>query len=434
MNDLDLIDEDAPIDLVEGKKRLRSTTILVTDVSNLKLLIWLPQGWLQLGWVDVLTKLTACKEELQVWRKQCRGNYGQIVKELENRLGGDSVLSPVLDKVVPIFPINQSGGINFDWQKLWGLSIPPKIKNFLWCVIHDVFPSKCRLAQKGVSLDPMCTFCPEPEDTVHVLLLCDRAQAVWSLWGSFDFVPLNSIHEMMLNVVQSVVSSKLEELCFLLWMLWSSRNWAIWHNIIVSPAYINYVALQSLYEWRHGCSLQLDQSGMDTMHVVLSIVGKRDNHVPLVEGSMIRERARQQLSGDSGCMDGGGDGKERGRSSMGRGGRLWVVVVAARFGGVGMGDMEGGGGSFRYMSDEWWSGLSDGWMSDGWKKGERITFGRGSHREMMDILGQRGLHLHHLLSKVEARDRDVAHAKAEKDVVVAQKYKELTRLRSRSNL
>ncbi|KAM7272750.1 hypothetical protein ACFE04_027413 [Oxalis oulophora] len=122
------------------------------------------------------------------------------------------------------FHINQSGGVNFDWQKLWGLSIPPKIKNFLWRVIHDVLPSKCRLAQKGVSLDPMCTFCPEPEDTLHVLLLCDRARAVWSLWGLFDLVPLNSIHEMLLNVVQSVVSSKLEEFCFLLWMLWSSRN------------------------------------------------------------------------------------------------------------------------------------------------------------------------------------------------------------------
>ncbi|KAM7272521.1 hypothetical protein ACFE04_027184 [Oxalis oulophora] len=36
MNDLDVIAEDAPIDLVEGKKRLRSTNVLVTDVSNLK--------------------------------------------------------------------------------------------------------------------------------------------------------------------------------------------------------------------------------------------------------------------------------------------------------------------------------------------------------------------------------------------------------------
>ncbi|KAM7274329.1 hypothetical protein ACFE04_028993 [Oxalis oulophora] len=135
MNDLDVIAEDAPIDLVEGKKRLRSTNVLVTDVSNLKdsqvanmvapgvgvssysdhdpLVIsvdvafigwrckrfrfensWLLEpgivpiirsSWLQLGWADVLTKLTVCKEDLQVWCRQCRGNYGQIVKELENR-------------------------------------------------------------------------------------------------------------------------------------------------------------------------------------------------------------------------------------------------------------------------------------------------------------------------------------------------------------
>ncbi|KAM7262194.1 hypothetical protein ACFE04_021271 [Oxalis oulophora] len=123
------------------------------------------------------------------------------------------------------FHVNQSGGVNFDLQKLWQLSIPPNIKNFLWCVIHDVLSSKCLLAQKGVSLDPMYTFFPEPEDTLQYLsLLYDRAHAVWSLWGLFDFFPIISIIEMILHVVQSVVSSKLEEFYFLLWMLWSSHN------------------------------------------------------------------------------------------------------------------------------------------------------------------------------------------------------------------
>lgn len=59
----------------------------------------------------------------------------------------------VLSKSFNQYP---SGGISFNWLKLLNLSIPPKVKNFLWRVLQDYLPTLENLWNKFVDVHPIC--------------------------------------------------------------------------------------------------------------------------------------------------------------------------------------------------------------------------------------------------------------------------------------
>ncbi|KAF2322874.1 hypothetical protein GH714_031667 [Hevea brasiliensis] len=56
------------------------------------------------------------------------------------------------------------------WKRLWALSMPLMVKNFLWLACRDILPTKQRLITKQVDIDPSRTVCGQNEDIVHMLL------------------------------------------------------------------------------------------------------------------------------------------------------------------------------------------------------------------------------------------------------------------------
>lgn len=47
-----------------------------------------------------------------------------------------------------------------EWNKLWQLRLPPKIKNFAWRVVREVLPNRITLRNRGIDVQTDCTFCP----------------------------------------------------------------------------------------------------------------------------------------------------------------------------------------------------------------------------------------------------------------------------------
>ncbi|KAJ9180922.1 hypothetical protein P3X46_009107 [Hevea brasiliensis] len=68
-----------------------------------------------------------------------------------------------------------------DWNKLWRLHVPLKVKNFLWRVCRNILPTKQCLLSKGVVLDPHYDVCGQVDDIFHVLVLCRKASLCWQL-------------------------------------------------------------------------------------------------------------------------------------------------------------------------------------------------------------------------------------------------------------
>ncbi|KAK6125261.1 hypothetical protein DH2020_041005 [Rehmannia glutinosa] len=72
-----------------------------------------------------------------------------------------------------------SGNNSNLWCWLWALSIPNKVKIFLWRCFHGILPTKEALMRKGVQIDGLCTRCGLGLETnEHVVRDC-KWMEIW---------------------------------------------------------------------------------------------------------------------------------------------------------------------------------------------------------------------------------------------------------------
>jgi len=65
-------------------------------------------------------------------------------------------------------------------SSIWKLKVPPKIRNFVWRVCRDCFPTRVRLLSRGIHCPNVCVMCgTNYEDNIHVLLECPGAMQAW---------------------------------------------------------------------------------------------------------------------------------------------------------------------------------------------------------------------------------------------------------------
>ncbi|KAL5794819.1 hypothetical protein ACOSP7_003413 [Xanthoceras sorbifolium] len=65
------------------------------------------------------------------------------------------------------------------WSFLWSLSVPAKIKIFIWRACDNWLPVMTNLAARRVPVSHLCPLCcHRPETTVHALLGCPLLHSV----------------------------------------------------------------------------------------------------------------------------------------------------------------------------------------------------------------------------------------------------------------
>ncbi|XP_055959779.1 uncharacterized protein LOC130014847 [Mercurialis annua] len=69
-----------------------------------------------------------------------------------------------------------------NWQQLWNISIPPKVRLFLWRSLHNGLATGTNLSSR-VSLSSACCYCGMEETLLHLLFDCPFVQRVWYLSG-----------------------------------------------------------------------------------------------------------------------------------------------------------------------------------------------------------------------------------------------------------
>ena len=86
---------------------------------------------------------------------------------------------------------NGMGRTNFNpiWCKIWKLSCPAKVKNFIWRTLHGTLPCRVTLANRHMKVSPLCPFCASGlEDTKHILFQCQKAKEVWRRLGLAEII------------------------------------------------------------------------------------------------------------------------------------------------------------------------------------------------------------------------------------------------------
>lgn len=71
-----------------------------------------------------------------------------------------------------------------NWNAIWRLEVPPKVKTFTWRACKNVLPTQLRLQDKGIQCPPLCAICTSAgENSWHLFLTCSRSCQCWENEG-----------------------------------------------------------------------------------------------------------------------------------------------------------------------------------------------------------------------------------------------------------
>ncbi|XP_004309882.1 PREDICTED: putative ribonuclease H protein At1g65750-like [Fragaria vesca subsp. vesca] len=67
------------------------------------------------------------------------------------------------------------------WDFIWKLQVPPKVKIFLWTLIHDRLLTNKARVRRGLAIDALCPRCNFPLESLdHLFKDCTISTRIWS--------------------------------------------------------------------------------------------------------------------------------------------------------------------------------------------------------------------------------------------------------------
>jgi len=124
-----------------------------------------------------------------------------------------------------------------NWDLIWKLKVPPKVKNFIWRVCRNTLPTRLRLKEKGVNCDPTCALCNlTEEDSFHIFFRCPGSCNIWSMCDFFN-TENNVINQgqenasVIFQLLQVLNGDEAALFCCILWSIWKQRNNKVWNDV-----------------------------------------------------------------------------------------------------------------------------------------------------------------------------------------------------------
>lgn len=135
--------------------------------------------------------------------------------------------------------VNFNNGVEWNWLRdVWKLTVPPKLKLFLWKMKQGALPVNRRLQILMITPTAKCVFCEAEETTLPRFFHCPLARQFWELTpfaATIDTLSVETI-DSRLNMV--LWQTSLPPTCIstthigagILWAIWSTRNHKIFQD------------------------------------------------------------------------------------------------------------------------------------------------------------------------------------------------------------
>lgn len=113
----------------------------------------------------------------------------------------------------------------------------PRIKNFLWRLIKNIFPTKENLSSKGVSLDGLFPLChTDTESTCHLFLQCDFVKRVLFSGPLGIRVPVAcDVADWLDNIFKKKDFELGQIVAIFMWKIWKFRNCVVFKKVKPDP-------------------------------------------------------------------------------------------------------------------------------------------------------------------------------------------------------
>ncbi|CAN1253998.1 Putative ribonuclease H protein At1g65750 [Linum perenne] len=159
------------------------------------------------------------------------------------------------------------------WNVLWKMQIPPKVKHFLWRVARGILPLRANLIRRRISVPPECGLCnTDQENESHLFLICPKAKEIWRAAGLLeiirDYAATSSFADWLGDLLKLNDAPVQCQSAMILWGIWGERNQIVWRRESKTPNLVADGALSILEEWRtarqHGKHSADGNSGRQT--------------------------------------------------------------------------------------------------------------------------------------------------------------------------
>lgn len=159
----------------------------------------------------------------------------------------------------------------FNWLKIWNLSVPPKVKIFVWRMLQNCLPTLENLRSRFVEVYPICSVCHNHlESAEHALFFCSFAQSCWNS-VKVDVVssPDLSVRSIMKEFFETKSSKEMEIICSVVWQIWDHRNNVVWNKKFKTLSMVVNEASVYLFQWQRAQSNQVMHKKLNDREGVL---------------------------------------------------------------------------------------------------------------------------------------------------------------------
>jgi hypothetical protein len=139
------------------------------------------------------------------------------------------------------------------WTKLWKMSIPSKLKIFVWRFAHQSIPSADVLHHRKMATTSTCSLCGSADSWRHSLLDCMMARCTWALADAnvaehMILCSESRAKQWLFFMHDSLSHDEFTRMIVTLWAIWTARRKAIHDSIFQSPEQIHRFVESYLFE------------------------------------------------------------------------------------------------------------------------------------------------------------------------------------------
>ncbi|CAN0857720.1 Putative ribonuclease H protein At1g65750 [Linum grandiflorum] len=143
-----------------------------------------------------------------------------------------------------------------EWQSLWHLDMPPKLKHFAWRAARGVLATRDNLQRRHVNVLGHCGVCTFAiGNTWHLFLACPLAMDCWQEVRLAHIIDKHmerseSWEEWLTMVIEEETTMNVQRIIAVMWALWRERNAGVWRSESRTAREVVQGAEVACEEWR----------------------------------------------------------------------------------------------------------------------------------------------------------------------------------------